>query len=446
MRKLPENLRFKPRNRGCPFVSDQGLHNDASTIPGWSSSPSEQSKAQVIRDDVRTCSGKITKAKSSAIFDLPTELFNAFYNLLDPVSIIRFRQTCRALYYHGSDIHRLMRSLSLATDPNSRFARLCFAERSYTNSPCKLGMLLCGGCETYHSEGAFSDQEKKKQPEERLCIGQIGRLYFSPEHSVSFRELQMQSSSPALVRSLATDIKKESQYGWRPINNTQRLTPYLVSPIYQQCSSIYGHRFDYFWRFDLCGDAGDESSAQPLGEKLGGRAVKLCPHIRSDDPLVIDAIYKCRRKRIYIHKSASKVSCQKCAMRACVMLRAVDPWPTDHESHHRVIVHVARYVGQIARSSGYRHCFSARCRCGDDMRKAMQPQWVFQLDQPRLRTHHGFTKENIQFTSPGSGLARRYGPRFHDYNNDVELEWGTCGYWGPEWHPKLTSLVQRLGF
>lgn len=266
MRKLPENLRFKPRKRGHPCVWDQGLHTDASTIPGWPSASSEQS--QLIRGPVRTCSGTIAKAKSSAIIDLPAELFDAFYDLLDLVSIIRFRQTCRALYYHGSDLHRLMRSLSVAKDAKSIFARLCFAERSYTNSPCDIGMLLCGGCETYHSEGAFSDKDKKKQPEERLCFGQTGRLYFSPEHSVSFRELEMHSSSPAFVRSLATDIKKESQYGWRPIDNTHhltpidnthRLTPYLISPIYQRCSSIYGHRFDYFWRFDIGGEAGGES-------------------------------------------------------------------------------------------------------------------------------------------------------------------------------------------
>ena len=429
MRKLPENLRFKPRKRSSPFVWDHGLHNDTPTITRWASSPSEQSQAQLTRNPVRTCNGRITKANSSTIIDLPTELFDAFYDLLDPVSIIRLRQTCRALYYHGSNLYRLMRNLRSAEDADSRFARLCFAERSYTNSPCELGMLLCGGCETYHSEGAFSDKDKKKQPEERLCFGQIGRLYFTPEHSVSFRELQMHSSCPAYVRSLATDIKKESQYGWRPIDNTHRLTPYLVSPIYQQCSSIYGHRFDYFWRFDICGDAGDESSAQSSNEKLGGRAVKLCPHIRSDDPLMVDAIQRCRRKRIYIHKNASKVSCQKCQMHACVMLRAVDPWFTDHESHHRVIVHVARYVGQIARSNGYRHWFSARCECGDDLRKAMQPQWISQIDQPRLHNHHRFTKENISLMSPGPELARRYRLWFRHYDNDVELEWGPCGQW-----------------
>ncbi|KAL8822941.1 MAG: hypothetical protein Q9191_006335 [Dirinaria sp. TL-2023a] len=429
MRKLPENLRFKSRKRGCPCLLDQGLHDDASTIPRWLSGSSEQPTAQLIRGPVRTCNGTIAKAKSPGIIDLPAELFDAFYDLLDLVSIIRLRQTCRALYYHGSDIHRLMRSLSVAKDPKSRFARLCFAERSYTKSPCDIGMPLCGGCQTYHSEGAFSDKDKKKQPEERLCFGQTGRLYFSPEHSVSFRELEMHSSAPAFVRSLATDIKKESQYGWRPIDNTHRLTPYLVSPIYQQCNPIYGHRFDYFWRFDICGDAGDEGTAQSLKEKLGARAIKLCPHIRSDDPMMIDAIHKCRRKHIYIHKNASKVSCQKCQMHACVMLRAVDPWSNNHESQHRVIVHIARYIGQIARSSEYRHWFSARCECGDDVRKAMQPQWVFQLDQPRLRAHYRFTKENIPLMNPRPELARRYRLWFRHFDNDVELEWGACGHW-----------------
>lgn len=116
-------------------------------------------------------------------------------------------------------------------------------------------------------------------------------------------------------------------------------------------------------------------------------------------------------------------------MHACVMLRAVDPWSNSHESQHRVIVHVARYVGEIARSSEYRHWFSARCECGDDIRKAMQPQWGFQLDQPRLRTHYRFPKENIPLINRRPELARRYRLWFHHFDNDVELEWGTCEHW-----------------
>ena len=432
MWKLPENLRCRPRKCNYAVIWDNGLHEETPTMVKCSSGPSELAEAKRSYKPLQECNRNSAKTKSAAITDLPTELFDAFYCLLDLVSIVRFRQTCRALYYHGSDMCRLiqrLRSAAYADYADFKFARLCFAERSYTKYPCQLGMLLCGSCETYHSERSFSDEERKKQPEERMCVGQMGRLYFSPEHSVSFRELQLHFGHSAQFRSLAIDIRKESQYGWRPLDDTPRPTPYLVSPIYQQCSSTYGHRFDYYWRFDISRDSEEVITTQSVKQVLRSRIVNLCPHIQSNDPLVIDAINKCRRKSIYIHKMAQKVSCRKCKMEACVMLRAADPWSTDHESQHRVIVHVARFIGQITRPSVCRHFFSYDCDCSDDSRKAMQPQWLMQIDQPKLGIPQRFSKEKMLFVRAGPELARGYRRWFRHFDNSAELEWGPCGQW-----------------
>ena len=429
MWKLPENLRCRPRKCNYAVIWDNGLYEESQTVVKTSSGPSESAEPERSRKSGQECNRNISKPKTPAITDLPTELFDAFYDLLDLVSVVRFRQTCRALYYHGMDMCRLILRLRSASYPDYadfKFARLCFAERSYTKSPCQLGMLLCGGCETYHSEGSFSDEERKKQPEERVCVGQMGRVFFTPEHSVSFRELQLHFG---YIHSLAIDIRKESQYGWRPLDNTHRPSPYLVSPIYHQCGSPYGHRFDYFWRFDISRDSEDVITRQSVKKILRSRSVDLCPHIQSDDPLVIDAINRCRHKHIYIHKMAQRVSCPRCKMQACVLLRAVDPWSTDYESQHRVIVHVTRYIGQIPSPNASRHVSLYNCDCSGDDRKAMQPQWLMQIDQPKLRTPQRFSKEKMLFVRAGPELARGYRRWFRHFDNTAEHEWGPCGQW-----------------
>ena len=417
MGKLREKLLCRSRRRISSSGEKATLHYHAS-IQSPAGHSSEE--AQPARHLVRKGDSKDLQAADAAILDLPTEISEMVFDLLDFVSTIRLRQTCRALYYHGLALDSLLYQLSSNKDPSTTFARLCFAERSHTNKPGSPGKLLCGGCRIYHSTGSFSTENIGKQAEERMCFGQQGRLYFTPEHSISFMELTTKVNKTAHLRYLLMDTRKKTTYGHCPTTAISRRTPYIISPLYQQCSSVYGHSFDYFWRFDVEGVDDQVDSIGLLKTELSGTVINLCPHVKSNDTKVITAVHECQSKHIYMHKEAPQIKCHKCKMHACVMLQSEDPWAPQQESRHRVIVHVARYVGNL----GCNISNWWRCTCQLDDRGAMQAQWLMQVDVPKVRIIHGLKKVDVPFITfrPSNGSFR-----FHD--RDFGLEWGQCPQW-----------------
>lgn len=424
---LSEKLQIRSKKQDSMVVPDRKSPNRARVASPMSSSYGCQRELGLTSNLVKD------QAKKPAIIELPVEIFDPILALLDLPSLIRFRQTCRTLYYHGQDLRTLQQDLRGTITADSRFARLCFAERSYTNRLRERNMLLCGGCRIYHSKNSFNGLNRIKQAEERMCFGQNGRLYFTPEHSISFGEMTEKSMRLSYaVRSLAMDTKQESRYGYRRIHDSERATPYLVSPIYQQCSRAYGHCFDYFWLFDIRGSSDTHGSPHSLTERLRKQTVKLCPHIKSNDALLVNAIRRCQRKNVFAHHNASRVICQRCKMNACVMLHSQDPWSADQDQRNRVLVHVARYVGQnpqmqVPRITDY-YSSSKGCYCHG---QAMQRQWIEQLELiGSIHSGSGSKKDKVfqNFKPERAGKMRGLGYfNFHDH--DAEVDWGACPQW-----------------
>ena len=339
MCNLREKIGFRSRGRSFSSYKDRAVQHRASI-----------EISDELEDTHHTCqsirSGGSTDLKApsgSPILNLPLELSEPILNLLDLPSTIRLRQTCRAFYYSGPGLRSLIRELRSHGDASSKFARLCFAERSHIEKHGPLGKLLCGGCKIYHWVGYFSAENRRREPEERMCLGQQGRLYFTPDHSVSFMELVAQMKNPPALRGLLTDFRKETAYGYRPGANDGRQTPYLVSPLYQQCNSKHGHIFNYYWRFDL-GDGFNEVSIGSLRSDLSCKVIDLCPHVKSNDTKVVKAIHECRSRHIYTHKEALQIHCQTCQMHGCVILQvgALQPNICRH-----ALIHVTRRVGHL---------------------------------------------------------------------------------------------------
>lgn len=248
-------------------------------------------------------------AAIAAILILPLEISEIIFDLLDLASTIRLRQTCRTLYlYQGPALAELFRELGGKYDPSTDFARRCFAERSYIKKVDLAGLLLCGGCKIYHPNRSFTTRDIAKQPEERLCIGQHGRLYFTPEHSLSFLELTALKQIPPYMRYFLTDTKRKTTYGHRSTNAVDRHTPHLVAPLYQHHSYEYGHVFSYFWALDVQSILNHIESKVPLEKEHGGEVIDLCPHITSNNTQMISAVHDCLSKGIYAHR-VSEISC-----------------------------------------------------------------------------------------------------------------------------------------
>lgn len=267
----------------------------------------------------RSASGKNLVAKhslelgsarrSAAILKLPLEISEVVFDLLDLASTIRLRQTCRTLYLHqGPASADLFRELGYKYGPSTEFVRRCFAERSSTNRLGSPGLLLCGGCKIYHPIRSFSTEDIAKQPEERLCVGQYGRLYFTPEHSVSFIELTTLMQTPPYMRCFLTDTKRKTTYGYRSTVAVDRPTPHLISPLYGDHIHEYGQVFNYFWVLNVQSITSQNDSKVPVEKERGGEVIDLCPHVTSNDTQMISAVHDCLSKGIYAHR-VSKTSC-----------------------------------------------------------------------------------------------------------------------------------------
>jgi len=291
MGKLCEKLLFRPKKRSSVSCIDASLRYEI-----VHSSAKRSLKLESAHQP----------AAIAAILILPLEISEMIFDLLDLVSMIRLRQTCRTLYLHqGPTLADLFQELSCRYDPSTDFARCCFAERSSTKRLGLPGTRLCGGCKIYHPIRSFSTENIAKQPEERLCIGQHGRLYFTPEHSISFMELTALMHTPRYMRHFLTDMKRKTTHGHRSTIAVDRHTPHLISPLYQHHIYGYGHVFSYFWVLNVQSLTNRIDSKVPLKKQLSGKAIDLCPHVTSNDTQAISAVHECLSKGIYTHKVRS---------------------------------------------------------------------------------------------------------------------------------------------
>lgn len=294
MGKLREKLSFRTKGRRSASGKDRNIRYEIVHPPA---------KRSLDLGSARR------PAAIAAILNLPLEISEVIFDLLDLASTIRLRQTCRTLYLHqGPALADLFRELGCRYGPSTDFARCCFAERSPTKRLGSPGFLLCGGCKIYHPIRSFSAEDIAKQPEERLCVGQHGRLYFTPEHSISFMELANLKQNPPYMRYFLTDTKRKTTYGHHSTVAVDRHTPHLVSPLYQQHSYEYGHVFSYFWVLNVQSISSQNESKVPVEKELGGEVIDLCPHVTSNDTQMISAIHDCLSKGIYAHR-VSKTSC-----------------------------------------------------------------------------------------------------------------------------------------
>ena len=416
MCNLREKICFWSRGRSFSSHEDGAVDNRASI-----------EVFEELKDTHHPCvsmgSGGSTDFKApsgSPVLNLPVELSEPISNLLDLPSTIRLRQTCRALYHSGPALQSLILELRIHSDASSKFARLCLAERSHIEKHGPLGKLLCGGCKIYHWVGYFSAENRRREPEERMCLGQEGRLYFTPDHSISFMELVAQAKNPPALRGLLTDVKKETAYGYRPRANDGRQTPYLVSPLYQQCSSKHGLIFNYYWRFDLGDDLNGIVSIESLRADLSGKVIDLCPHVKSNDTKVVKAVHECRSRHIYTHKEALPIHCQTCQMHGCVILQIDDPWALQPDLCRHVLIHVIRRVGHLGYPSYDNYRFE---KFQLDDRRAMQPLWFTQIDAPRVRTNRKI--KMAEFPIMNSKRKPSF-PNNHPeyYHHDLRARWG----------------------
>ena len=425
MGKLGQKLLYRSR-RGSSFTGE----NESSKR--WSSvrSPTKYSLECCPPTSEPKSSGKSSKAEAAdaAILNLPTEIWEPIVELLDLTSIIRLRQTCRAFYYCGpKTTQSLFLELKRARDSTSQFARLCFAERARWNKHPPPEMLLCGGCRSHHSIESFTADNVSKQPEERVCLGQQSRLHITPEHSITYKEILPLKENLAPLRCLLTDSRAQTRYGYRPTASVGRRTPYLVSPLYHQYRSQNGHSFDYCWRFSIDKDIVDPPDPLALWEaELSGnsKAIKLCPHIQADNAQVLGAVRKCLSRRVYSHEQAVRIVCDVCEMHVCVMLRIEDPWGPQPDRCHQVIMHVTRYIGQLGCRNDNTYWATG---CETHSHDAMQPRWLMQVDEPRIRTVQRIKRPDAPFLFFKDTKYR--GSCVTHQGQDFRLIWGQCPRW-----------------
>lgn len=246
--------------------------------------------------------------------------------------------------------------------------------------------MLCSGCEVFHPVQCFSKDNLRKEAEERLCLGQQGRLYFSSEHSISFKELAGRKACRFLsLHRAAADV--------------DRPTPYISSPLDCQYDVSIGYILNYFWRFDLDRTG---STAETSSTKFRGRVVGFCPHIESNDAKILRALRECDTNKIYDHHKATQVKCHRCDMHVCIMIQSSDPWLPEPASCDRCTVHITRFVGHLGKPRWYTTWTS-----GVDDRRAMQAQWLMQIDKPSIQDSSFFSRIESPFRSSKLIKARR---------------------------------------
>ena len=320
----------------------------------------------------------------SPILNLPRELLDSILSHLRTDELISFRLTCRNLYQSNPPMTVLVEELRTSISFDGEGAWLYLAEGTWARTK---GLHLCSGCRKYQPRAQFDDGELTMNARQRKCIAYTARMYFTPDHSLSFVELASRtqdriSNLDSIGSNHASNLQNSCRFamwwpdGWRGQDPS---SPYVPTPVYLRGNTADGDYLYYTWCFSFDTAQSPPASVAEIGEELGKSVVDLCPHIKSDDRRYIEAFHHCQHLRPVLRDCASSVSCSRCGMRSTVLCRA---------DNSRIIIEVERRLGKLV--------------------AAWDPQWLANVDNPpRVVTDLVF-----QFQTSLRYLARsRFGSR-----------------------------------
>ncbi len=229
--------------------------------------------------------------------DLSQEVWDMILNQLPLNSQISLRMLSRILYSCTPAFTTLMDRVMESSD--LMFERVCMDERDTSH---RLNdRLACSACRTRHDADAFTQEEVGKSGEERVCKGQLGKVYLTHDHTIRFRELRASQHAVykvrgqlAIGRTVVGVLGEESSSA--PVAGAEKKDmPTLPASIRWSKHLLGGIRVTYEWYLDL----GPRPSgnqllrADWLERKLVGYAISFCPHIQASHPRVVDGILYC---------------------------------------------------------------------------------------------------------------------------------------------------------
>lgn len=333
----------------------------------------------------------------SPILNLPRELLDSILNNLRIDELVSFRLTCRNLYQSNPPMTSLVEELRTSISFDGEGAWLYLAEGIWARTK---GLLLCSGCRRYQPRAQFDDEELTTNARQRKCIAYTARMYFTPDHSLSFVELASMSQDRivGLGRGspYASILQNSCRFamwwpdGWRGQDSS---SPYVPTPVYLRGNTADGDYLYYTWDFRFDTVHSPPASIAEIGEELRKSVVNLCPHIKSDDRKYIEAFYHCRHFRSVLRDRAPKVNCSSCGMRSTVLYRA---------DNSQIFVEVERRLGELV--------------------DTWDPQWLANVDKPpRVVPDLGFrlqtTLRYLARSKFGSKLSLQ---RCYDLNSALE--------------------------
>lgn len=294
----------------------------------------------------------------SPILNLPRELLDSILSHLRIDELISFRLTCRKFYQISPPVTVLVEELRTSIAFDGEGAWLYLAEGIWARTK---GLLLCSGCRRYQPRALFDDGELTRNARHRKCIAYTARMYFTPDHSLSFVELASRSQDRifglgSISSNYASELQNSCRFamwwpdGWRGQDSS---SPYVPTPVYLRGNTTDGDYLYYTWCFRFDTVQSPPASIAEIGEELRKRVVNLCPHIRSDDRRYIEAFHHYQHFRPVIRDRAPLVNCSRCGMCSTVLCRA---------DNCQIFIEVERRLGKLV--------------------AAWDPQWLANVDNP----------------------------------------------------------------
>lgn len=245
----------------------------------------------------------------SRFLELPREIQDMIAAYLPANALISLQLSCHSLYLNGPVLPILYYTIRKSLD--LRFERGCMDERD-GNTP--VGRLACSGCKTFHERDKFGAEESKKKGEARLCIGRKGRVFFTPEHSVSFEDLLIMLSAPDNFIHLSGLGPKTSRY-YRQDEEMWQDSPHIEPEIGWCWVSYNSLRIRYCWKFAVAAMPRTKSVASSSRRGSQDSPIGLCPHVKLNDFAVIRAMHQALNKSEVEPAWHPQVQCKACTMK-----------------------------------------------------------------------------------------------------------------------------------
>ena len=246
--------------------------------------------------DADTDSLKI-KTWSAWILKLPRELLDLIYKYLTLDEIVHIQLTCRKLYYGTPSIKSRLKYLQSSPEPDDRFTWVCLGECVGTQ---RRNALVCSVCRVQHPRSHFSVSQSLVFARSRICIGRLGRVYITPDHTMSFEELVQIAPRPYGVTQVQPTLHNQgaSKWGYRnvPEDGEGQLSPYICSLI-----TLHGgtHRYGYLLQYTWCLPFPKDQERPISQQKIKGKSDKnpmwFCPHVKFGDSAIIRVVESAQR-------------------------------------------------------------------------------------------------------------------------------------------------------